>query len=150
MEPFSWFKRLVYSPLQQIYLQLIRKGDEATSHDDSAFRTAPRWAGVLREMLSKVLAGQRRIHQHIGSEADADYERDVAIMATLDEVIAKATEAKTVSESTNIAVREVIRLLKESVADPAKLDEAVALLEAMRANDAEMLTDNTPPPASGF
>ena len=118
-------------------------------NDDKIFRTAPRWAGRLNEKMDQVLAGQQRLHRHIGSEADADYERDVIIMASVQDVIAKATEAQTVSASTNIAVREVIRLLKESAADPAKLDEAVALLEAMRADDAAMLTDNTPaaPPA---
>jgi len=65
-------------------------------------------------------------------------------MAGIDDVIAKATEAKTVSESTNIAIREVLRLLREGQTDPAKITEAVALLEAIRADDAAMLTDNTP------
>lgn len=84
------------------------------------------------------------LNRRVAREARVDEERDVIAMATLDEVIAKVTEAKTVSESTNIAVREVIRLLKESAADPAKMDEAIALLTAMSDDDASMLTDNTP------
>lgn len=100
---------------------------------------------MLNEKLNEVLAGQQRLRQQVGRDEQADKERDVEIMASIDDVIAKATEAKSVSESTNIAVREVIRLLKEGQAgDPAKFDQAVALLEAIRADDAAMLTDNTP------
>lgn len=129
---------------RQIHLRTKRRAATTHETDEKIFRTAPRWAGRLNEKLETVLAGQRRLHKHIGSEADADYERDRSIMATLDEVIAKATEAQTVSASTNIAVREVLRLLREGQTDPAKLDQAKALLEAMIADDAAMLTDNTP------
>lgn len=63
---------------------------------------------------------------------------------TMDDVLNKIRETQTVSESTNVAVKETIRLLKAGQNDPAKTDEAIALLEAIAADDASVLTDNTP------
>lgn len=99
--------------------------------------------------ISRLREELKGIRDSISNAAAQDASRDLvigeAIMASIDDVIAKATEAKTVSESTNIAVREALRLLREGQAgDSAKFDEAVALLEAMRADDAAMLTENTP------
>lgn len=126
----------------------MHKPQEATTQQDHrhAMQSDKQLLGLLLQSSGRIELRLERLEEMVRRTARADRERDTDTMATLDEVIAKVTEAKTVSESTNIAVREVIRLLKESAADPAKLDEAVALLEAMRADDAAMLTDNTPAP----
>lgn len=102
--------------------------------------------GLLLQSSGRIEEKLARLELKVARNEQADQRRDATIMASIDDVIAKATEAKTVSESTNIAVREVIRLLKEGQAqnDPAKLDQAIALLDAIRADDASMLTDNTP------
>lgn len=96
-----------------------------------------------------VIALRHEVRAGRRDEAIGDY-----IMArTFDEVLEKIRAAKTVSESTNVGVREIKRLLKEAQAagnDPAKMEEAVALLDAMAADDAAVLTENTPaeePPA---
>lgn len=120
-----------------------RRGELATTHNDP-FRTAPRWAGVLHEQLNEVLAGQRRLHQHIGSEADADFERDLHIMATQADVVEKIRAVKDFSASTNMALREVLKLLREGQNDPAKNAEAIALLEEVSADDLAILKENTP------
>lgn len=112
--------------------------EEATTHekDDDIFRRAPRWAGRLNEKLNE-------LKQQIGREARADERRDIQTMATQAEVLAKVAEAKTVSESTNIAVKEALRLLREGQSDPTKNDEAIALLDAIIADDNAVLVENT-------
>lgn len=70
-------------------------------------------------------------------------ENQEKIMATQDQVLELARQAKTVSESNNIALREAIRLLKQGQSDPAKNDEAAALLQAI-IDDDSIVTDNTP------
>jgi hypothetical protein len=118
---------------------------EATTHnDDDLGHTAPRWAGVLNEKLNRLMAGQNTIYQQIARNERADLERDIEIMATQEQVLEKVRQAKTVSESTNIAVKEALRLLREGQSDPAKNDEAIALLEATIADDGAVLTENTP------
>lgn len=118
----------------------------ATTHDtdEKIFRTAPRWAGRLNEKLESVLAGQRRLNQQIGREARADERRDFKTMATQAQVLEKVAEATSVSKAANILVKEAIRLLKEGQSDPAKNDEAIALLEGGIADDNAVLTENTP------
>lgn len=67
-------------------------------------------------------------------------------MTKVDEVLEKARQAETVSKSTNIAVKEVIALLKAGQVDPAdaqKLDDAKAILEGIIADDSAVLTENT-------
>lgn len=70
-------------------------------------------------------------------------ENQEKIMATQDQVLELARQAKTVSESNNIALREAIRLLKEGQSDPAKNDEAAALLQAIIDDDSKPITENT-------
>lgn len=84
-----------------------------------------------------------RDSQRIIQRLDGITKRMDRLMATQQEVLDAVRQASTVSASTNIAVKEAIRLLKLGQADPAKNDEAIALLQALQADDAAVLTDNT-------
>lgn len=119
-----------------------RRGDQATTQDP--FRAAPRWAGVLHEQLNEVLAGIRRLHRHIGAIYEADFERDLIIMNTQADVVEKIRAVKDFSASTNMALREVLKLLREGQSDPAKNAEAIALLEEVSKDDLAILKENTP------
>lgn len=115
-----------------------------SDRDDNRLQPYERLLGLLLQSSGRIEERLYRLEMKVGSNEQADKLRDNKLMAGIQDVIDKATEAKTVSESTNIAVREVIRLLKEGQTDPAKIDEAIALLDAIKADDASMLTDNTP------
>lgn len=107
---------------------------------DPAEWTAPIWAKRLGMKLN-------RIHVDLLRSAYADRQRDYTIgeviMATQVELVEKIRQQTTFSKSTNMTLREVLKLLREGQSDPAKNDEAIALLETAQADDMAILKENT-------
>lgn len=126
-------------------LVTLKRRKATTQRDDEYdFSGAPYWAGVLDRKLNRILAWLGGISKQVGLEAEADYRRDRKIMATQAEMVEKIRGIKDFSASTNMALREVLKLLREGQSDPAKNAEAIALLEEIQADDMAILKENTP------
>lgn len=100
----------------------------------------------IKHALARVEGKLDGLAAYIGAAERADRKRDDEVMATVQEVLDKARQAQSVSASTNIAVKEAIRLLKLGQADPAdaqKLTDAAAILDGIIADDSSVLTENT-------
>jgi hypothetical protein len=89
-------------------------------------REAPRWAQTLREMVSRVLANQE------------------TIMATMADLEAAVTRNTDVDESVVTLLAGISQQLKDAQADPAKIAEVIAKLDANTQKMAEAVTANTP------
>lgn len=111
-----------------------------TTHDDDPFgQTAPRWAGVLDEKLNRLLAGQSSIYQLIARNERADLERDLQIMAGINEAL-DDLEAQTQAidgaeesaEASFTRLADLIASLKDNQTDPATAARIQAAADNLR------------------
>lgn len=114
----------------------------ADMDEDDAFRHAPYWGNIVNQKLNVLIAGQRRLHQHIGFEAEADERRDFKMSAAHDAILAELAAAKTEQEGFLV----ILKALKDNADNPAKLAEIAQSVKTGRQTWVDAFNEGVEPP----